>query len=145
MPAVVCAVALVGVQAPEWFAGVLDEQSQQWYLKGPIIPVGALLLAGMVLWPMLALSVTMGGFSTLARVDLMALTIVKSLPVYLFTVAVVFGAFLVLGVLDVVKEVFGLFAAVIVIGAGLYLQIVALRMIGLYYHHFKHRFAWSWG
>ena len=26
-----------------------------------------------------------------------------------------------------------------------YVQIVAMRAIGLYYHHFKQRFAWSWG
>jgi len=23
--------------------------------------------------------------------------------------------------------------------------IIAMRCIGLYYHHFKERFAWSWG
>ena len=27
----------------------------------------------------------------------------------------------------------------------LYCWIVAMRCIGLYYHHFKSRFAWSWG
>jgi len=26
-----------------------------------------------------------------------------------------------------------------------YFTIVAMRTVGLYYHHFKERFAWSWG
>jgi hypothetical protein len=29
-------------------------------------------------------------------------------------------------------------------GIGLYLDIVLVRLVGLYYHHFKSRFAWSW-
>jgi hypothetical protein len=24
-------------------------------------------------------------------------------------------------------------------------NVAAMRVVGLYYHHFKHRFAWSWG
>jgi hypothetical protein len=27
---------------------------------------------------------------------------------------------------------------------GVYLDIVLMRLIGLYYHHFKRRFAWEW-
>ena len=34
---------------------------------------------------------------------------------------------------------------VLATGVGLYFEIVALRAIGLYYHHYKDRFAWSWG
>ena len=34
---------------------------------------------------------------------------------------------------------------VFLIGLGLYLDVVAMRSIGLYYHHFKGRFAWDWG
>ena len=37
----------------------------------------------------------------------------------------------------------------VAIGAGLYVlstyaSIVSMRIIGLYYHHFKNDFAWSW-
>ena len=30
-------------------------------------------------------------------------------------------------------------------GIAVYFEIVAMQVIGLYYHHFKDRFAWSWG
>jgi len=33
---------------------------------------------------------------------------------------------------------------VISIGVTVYFDIVLMRLIGLYYHHFKDRFAWSW-
>ena len=33
---------------------------------------------------------------------------------------------------------------VLLTGIGVYFDIVLMRLIGLYYHHFKHRFAWSW-
>ena len=36
-------------------------------------------------------------------------------------------------------------ASLLVVGISLYFEIVAMRVIGLYYHHFKHRFAWDWG
>jgi hypothetical protein len=41
-------------------------------------------------------------------------------------------------------------AAVLGVGALLvvlevYANIFTMRVIGLYYHHFKERFAWSWG
>ena len=96
------------------------------------------------LWPMVALCVGLGGFQTLSRFDLMVVTIVKTFPVYLLTVAMVFVAGLVSGVLNGVAGS-SLSVSILVIGVGLYCEIVAMRFIGLYYHHFKHRFAWDWG
>ena len=109
------------------------------------------LALGLFAWPMLALCVSVGGFATLSRPDLMIATIVRTFPVYFLTVALVIGSdilrSLVVGTMDdmnVMGE--GYFsAAFFVVAISVYLEIIALRCIGLYYHHFKHRFAWSWG
>ena len=94
---------------------------------------------------MTALCVAMGGFSTLARYDLLVVTVLKSLPVYVLTAGAVFVALSRNYLLAAVVDVLGILGGAVLIAIGLYLEIVAMRMIGLYYHHFKHRFAWSWG
>jgi hypothetical protein len=101
-----------------------------------------LTLAGLFMWPLLILCVAIGGFATLRRVDLIFATMVKTFPIYLLTVAIVFGTAFIVPALDDLPG--GLIGNVLIIGISLYAEIVALRAIGLYYHHFKHRFAWSW-
>jgi hypothetical protein len=86
--------------------------------------------------------VAIGGFATLRRVDLIFATMIKTFPIYLLTVAIVFGTAFIVPALEDLPG--GLIGRVLVIGISLYGEIIALRAIGLYYHHFKHRFAWSW-
>ena len=119
---------------------------------------GVLLLGGFFLWPMFVLIVAVGSVGGLVRIDLMVITIVKSLPVYLITVIIVFAAQAIGLVSTVVSTLVGFGAANDEMGLGvlllvpllstlvsLYFTIVAMCMIGFYYHHFKHKFAWSWG
>ncbi len=114
--------------------------------------------AGMFLWPMVVLCVALGGFGTAFRIDLMARSIMGALPAYLATVFAVGAAitlkFVIAGsVASGVGSGTGvggavgssLFVSMLATGVALYFDIVAMRMIGLYYHHFKHRFAWDWG
>lgn len=117
-----------------------------------------LLLLGYMLWPMFVLVTAVGGVAGLVRVDLMAATILKTLPGYLLATAVALASF---------AAQVGLAFVLLFLGAGLltkkadfssfllwpplfkglelFLVIVAMRTIGLYYHHYKSRFAWSWG
>lgn len=102
--------------------------------------------AGVFIWPMFVLCVAIGGVSALARIDLIILTIIKTLPVYLF-MAVTITSFSIgaayLGELAAQRG--NTVGIVAVIAGSAYLEIVAMRLIGLYYHHYKHRFAWDWG
>ncbi|RJP42402.1 MAG: hypothetical protein C4547_00650 [Phycisphaerales bacterium] len=111
-----------------------------------------ILAGGLFIWPILLLVVAVGGFGALVRIDLMLITIVRTLPGYIVCVAVVWGASaLAAGLPAIVKLIQGPGAggisAFYVVGAGLraYTQIVAMRVIGLHYHHYKHRYAWDWG
>lgn len=120
-------------------------------VSAEFIPFVVLTCVGIFIWPMIILCVTLGGFTSLARPDLIVITLIKTFPLYLFTVAIVFGA-------DYLKWLLtsrlgsgdgggfdGYFLLGLTsVGVGVYFEIVALRVIGLYYHHFKHRFAWSW-
>lgn len=98
----------------------------------------------LLLWPMVVLCVGLGGFETLWRLDLIVVTIVRTLPVYLLTVAIVFGSTMLSGMIAASTGV-STITTVLVIGVSLYCELVSMRAIGLYYHHFKHRFAWDWG
>jgi len=100
---------------------------------------------GLFFWPILALCVAVGGIESVFRLDLMVLTIIKSLPAYFFTAtAIFFTAGLQLG-LDLADIEWGIMGLFLMRGVMIYVELVALRMIGLYYHHFKNQFAWSWG
>lgn len=100
---------------------------------------------GVFFWPILALCVAVGGVESVFRLDLMVLTIFKSMPAYFFTATGMFfvaGLQLGLTFADIEWGIMGLF---LMRGVMIYVELVALRMIGLYYHHFKNQFAWSWG
>jgi hypothetical protein len=117
----------------------------------------ALLALGLFCWPMLALCVAIGGFATLTRVDLMLVTMFRTFPIYLLTV----GLVVILDAVPLTAHYFmpaanpaGGFAAAInaqlatgavIVALDVYTEIVAAKVIGLYYRHFKQRFAWSWG
>ncbi|MCG3130800.1 MAG: hypothetical protein FLDDKLPJ_01573 [Phycisphaerae bacterium] len=107
------------------------------------------ILLGLFLWPMMLLVAGLGGLFALVRVDLIAITIARTFPAYLATVVMIYGAFF-------LSALGGSFLAgrpgtsMLALGAvmlmvSIYLDVVAMRAIGLYYHHLKDRFAWSWG
>lgn len=122
------------------------------------IITGVLLLGGYFVWPILVLVIAVGGsVRGLFRVDLIARTIARSLPAYLLTVLIVYATWgLDLGfgmLLDAVRAgrplPLGGLPSVLVLGpvlliVELYSTIIAMRAIGLYYRHFKHKFAWTW-
>lgn len=100
---------------------------------------------GLFFWPILALCVAVGGFETVFRIDLMLLTIWRSKVAYFFTAGGMFLTSVVYTFTAIVALQLGFFGIIIMMAIVLYMEIVALRMIGLYYHHFKKRFAWHWG
>lgn len=127
-----------------------------------------LIYGGMFLWPMVILCVALGGIDSLLRIDLILLTLVRTFPAYLLATGILIGTSL---LQEGLFKLLGLAAAssaaaggtggtvsfnsqtlgkLIMLGAvaggvEVYLTLVCLRVIGLYYHHFKSRFAWSWG
>ncbi len=122
------------------------------------ILVGALLVVGVFLWPMFILVVAVGGLPGLVRLDLIGATILRSLPAYCIVVGVVYASqgleyvsVLALAGLGLRSIVTGgrmpllLLLPVAIVLVRVYVSVVAMRAIGLYYHHFKQRFAWSWG
>jgi len=119
-----------------------------------------LLCLALALWPMVILCVALGGFASLVRIDLIFVTLARTLPAYIVTMVLV-GGTMALGVLlaEYVAgkaapapgtRATGIMSSVMVLRISLlaiavYADIVMVRLIGLYYHHFKSKFAWSWG
>ena len=132
-----------------------------WQATGSATIIYYVLLGlGAAAWPMVILCVVLGGFSCLSRIDLIIKTIFRTLPVYLLTIALMFGAVALSILLSGMATARTPSAAgnsaqgamsnlilmgIVLKGIGLYLDIVLVRLVGLYYHHFKSRFAWSWG
>lgn len=118
-------------------------------LDARMAAVASSILLGLFLWPMMLLVAGLGGVFALVRVDLIAITIARTFPAYLATVVMIYGAFF-------LSALGGSFlagrpgASMLAVGAvmlmvSIYLDVVAMRAIGLYYYHLKDRFAWSWG
>jgi hypothetical protein len=120
-------------------------------LTNPTAEIVALAAAGVLLWPIIVLAVAVGGVATVLRVDLLVKTVVRTFVPYLLVcvlAGVAFGSsWFTQGVLPRMSGLGGsaLATSMVSIVVGLYFWIVAMRCIGLYYHHFKGRFAWSWG
>lgn len=118
-----------------------------------------LIAVGLFLWPMVALCIAVDGFLSALRIDLMIITIGRALPAYLCTIGLVAGATAVEYFVRQYAATAGpapgaplwtlataaIFLHFLLIGASIYADIVALRSIGLFYHHFKDKFAWDWG
>lgn len=116
--------------------------------EGYVITLGI----GVISWPMIMLIAAIGTIDCFLRPDQIVMTIVRTFVPYLVTLLATGFAF---GINLLLQ--FGLEGAIASMGGNrwaaltvlwllnLYLTIVAMRCIGLYYHHFKDRFAWSWG
>lgn len=110
-----------------------------------------LALAGWAAWPMVVLCVALGGFSALGRPDAIIVTVFKTFPIYVLTAILVVGADIVNGYLQGALTPDGsagfvgyMVLMALAIGVEVYIEVIAMRAIGLYYCHFKHRFTWSW-
>lgn len=139
-------------------------------LGGVSLGFAALVYGGIFFWPIVVLCLALGGPTTLYRLDLILKTVVRTFLGYAWTVGIVVGVIVLsqylgtvtsaapaaapggpagLGIVptDGLMRVAGqaLAARVLTVGVTLYAEIVAMRVIGLYYHHHKRRFAWSWG
>jgi|TARA_R110001592_G_scaffold361962_1_gene674225 hypothetical protein len=125
--------------------GVDHEALTDLLTGGQIAILISLYSAGLFFWPILALCVAVGGFETVLRIDLMLLTILKSFAAYFFTAGAMFVSTVVYFFTAYIAAQHGIVVVIFMIPVLLYLEIVALRMIGLYYHHFKKQFAWHWG
>jgi len=116
--------------------------------------IGALIFS-QVIWPILLLCVVVGGFGTVIRADLMIRTILYTLPGYAILLVVCLVCWFLPAIIGAAVESpadddesaaaapLGLELALT--GLGVYLAVVQMRSIGLFYHHFKRRFAWDWG
>ncbi len=116
--------------------------------------VMALLVVSISFWPMTLLVVAVGGMPALVRLDLMVRTILRTLPAYCVVVLAVLAGLLVPGLIggmvmpeDAQQQDASalLLLSLIMAPLSLYGKVFAMRAVGLYYHHFKARFAWSWG
>jgi predicted Zn finger-like uncharacterized protein len=108
-------------------------------------------LAGQVMQPMLLLVVAVGGFGGLPRIDLMLVTMVNTALGYLAMLM----WWVLCGGLVFLVQVFAFaddpsawttmswFVAKPALTT--VLSVMQMLGVGLYYHHFKSGFAWSWG
>ncbi len=121
--------------------------------SGVNIGIFALLyLAGVFFWPIVLLIFAVGGMSGILRIDLILKTVVKTFPAYVSTVVLTYMALAIPFIYALVSVAFTdsaivtlLVMPIVFFGLGVYSMIVAMRVIGMYYHHFKDRFAFSWG
>lgn len=129
------------------------------------MPMAELLLVfyavAMLLWPMLLLAVAVGGFADVIRIDNAAITLMRTLPASLIMLLIFLvlklgpstaSLLITLSMIDdaaaasrpVDANSISVLQGVFVL-AQAYCDVVAMRVIGLFYHHFKQRFAWEWG
>ncbi len=103
-------------------------------------------------WPMAMLMVGVGGVSSFVRVDLMIRTLIRTFVPYFLVCVLSAGVFTASWYIN--KSLISSggkasehpIALVCVLQVlELYFWVLVMRFIGLYYHHFKSRFAWTWG
>jgi hypothetical protein len=98
---------------------------------------------------MAVLILAIGGAGSFGRPDLILKTIARTLGPYLFTCLMAGAAFAVFWFVRIGLARAGpiesrLALACVLEVVQLYFEIVVMRFVGLYYYHFKSRFAWSW-
>jgi len=118
-----------------------------------------LVAVGLCAWPIVVLCIAIGGVSSLIRADLIALTLIRTFPGYLVTLIFLLAAVALKDVLagqltgaaggakaTSAAQAIGsaLLVYALLTGVSVYVDIVVMRLIGLYYHHFKGKFAWQW-
>ena len=117
-------------------------------------PLIALVALAIFFWPVAIMCVSMGGLSSLRRIDLIVVAVVRTFPAYVVIFIMVgLADFLPGFILDAASGAAptgggiatgGLAFTVLTEGLRLYFSIVTMQLIGLYYRHFKQRFPWDW-
>lgn len=141
-PAIICAVVVT----------VSTGLTAQEVAANPKAPMYTAIGVAMFLWPMLLLVIAIGGFSSVYRIDLIVMTVARSFLPYLAVCLLFAGTWLLQDYADTLTvrvtggafQNFWLTTAISALVAA-YFSIVSMWIVGLYYHHFKRRFAWSWG
>jgi predicted Zn finger-like uncharacterized protein len=118
-----------------------------------VVPFFLLCAASLLLWPIAILVVAIGGMTDLFRLDLIVRTVIRTFVPYLTIFLLVAAAFgMKVGIALLMDRASGagsiqvdsLVVGILALGVQIYFDIVTMRIIGLYYRHFKDRFAWSW-
>jgi predicted Zn finger-like uncharacterized protein len=132
------------------FSGLLELDAQTQLAAWPA------LIVGLVFQPMMLLIVAVDSVRSLVRVDLMAVTMIKAAPGYVVlllvcaacTTAPVLAALSLLPLIAVAEGLgWGarLSLAALTVCLQVLFSVFQMYVTGLFYHHFKSRFAWSWG
>lgn len=146
---------LLSLLVVAWPAVVFTMLDTVYFISGglnlPFNPAFVLLGLGALAWPMVILIIAVGGPSGLWRIDLIISTVAQTFVGYATAAAATVLAYSAVQFAEVLLQSRSHAdpGSVLVTGAGLqvlavYAAIVAMRIIGLYYHHFKADFAWSW-
>ncbi|MCP4250539.1 MAG: hypothetical protein GY778_26140 [bacterium] len=141
-PAIVCAVALSLITSVSFGQVTADPETL----------LVVLVAVSMFLWPMVLLVTAVGGLGAVFRLDLLAATVARTLLPYLAVCLLFAGAWALEQFAEPIASwitggqisdylITGILTALV----QAYFSVVSMRIVGLYYHHFKERFAWSWG
>ncbi|HEY3244295.1 MAG TPA: hypothetical protein VGM03_13190 [Phycisphaerae bacterium] len=120
------------------------------------IPPWAVALAagvGLFFWPMSVLCVSIGGLGVFLQPNLLIESVIRTFAIYIVVCLIFEGAMLIsglawgwgVGLLNVPARFSPPALAALASVLEAYALVVAMRVIGLYYYHYKDRFAWSWG
>ena len=142
VPAIACAVAMI----------LITSVSVGQVIADPTMLLVVLVGVSMFLWPMVLLVTAIGGLGAVFRLDLLVATVARTLLPYLAVCLLFAGTLALEWSADPIAAwitggqmsdylVTGILAALV----QAYFSVVSMRIVGLYYHHFKERFAWSWG
>ena len=114
--------------------------------------VSILLALGGFFWPIVMLVLGLGGLGCLLRPDLLVRTVMRTIIAYLLTFVLLAVVVIMRLSLEYVLRRQGAMSGGAVLALTLalelihlYAAVVAMQVIGMYYYHFKNRFAWSWG
>lgn len=114
--------------------------------------VAILMALGVFFWPIVMLILAIGGIGCLLRLDLILATIMRSIIAYIMVFVLLAVVILMSFTLARMLTAKGptttggaVAVALLLQLIQLYATVVTMQVIGLYYHHFKARFAWSWG
>jgi len=136
------AITYAGAVGASWFAAA----------GGPDPVLEGLLWLRALLWPFAVLLASVGGMESFLRPDLVLRSIARSFLPYLaacgMTALALGAASFAANTAGSGRVLFGgstwaTISVLLVISMAFW--IVSMRCIGLYYHHFKDRFAWAWG
>lgn len=143
--------ASVAIAGAPWLIFFLVLRSQPSAVGGGFAPAERAVLyalagCGALLWPLIVMVIALGGFSRLIRLGWGFVAMAHSLPAYLGTVALVYGATAIGWLAQNIRLGEGRLPAIasIVLAAAIhvYTAVFSMRAIGLYYRRNAKLFQW---